>query len=168
MAPLPDPTSTRRSFSGAGETLELTVVYDTAAVKAGAPMQLRILLADKATNEPVDGATLGLTLSGGDADAALTAEKAGTPGAYTTTTTLSEGIQYSLLVDASKGDVSDFFPVDKIALPAKTPSEPAHEAEHQEQPWKTWLPLLGAAAGAAFIGFLVGRASRHGQKAGAK
>lgn len=164
MAALQDPTSTRQSFSGAGEALELTVVYDTAALKTGAPMQLRILLSDKATNEPVDGATLGLTLSGGDTDTALIAEKAGTPGAYFTTATLSEGIQYSLLVDANKGDVSDFFPVDRIALPTKTP----FEAEHQEQPWRAWLPLLGAAAGAAFIGFLVGRESRHGQKAGAK
>lgn len=168
MAALPDPTSTRRSFSGAGEALEVTVVYDTAAAKAGVPMQLRLLLADKATNEPVDGATLGLTLSGGDADTTLATEKAGTLGAYTTTATLSEGIQYSLLVDASKGDVSDFFPVDNIALPAKMSSEPAHEAEHQEQPWRAWLPWLGIAGGAAFVGFLLGRASRHGQKAGAK
>lgn len=167
MASMQNQTSTRRSFSGAGEALELTVVYDTATAKGGASIPLRLLLADKATNEPVDGATLDLTLSGGNADVGLTAEKAGTSGAYTTTANLTEGIQYSLLVDASKGDVSDFFSVDKIALPGKMPSEPAHEAEHQEQPWPGWLPWVGLSVAVAIVGFLAGRSSRHGQKAGA-
>jgi hypothetical protein len=164
----PSSASMRRSFSGAGESLELTLAYDSTVALVGAPVPLRLFLADKSSNEPFDGAQLELTLSGGEADLNLIAAPSGMPGEYAATATLAYGKTYSLLVDATRGGVSDFFSVDGITLPES--AEATHELEKApaENLSRSYLQGLALTAGAAFIGFLAGRASRHEKKAGAK
>lgn len=168
MATATSPDSARRSFSGSGDAVELTLVYDTTTVHPGAPVPLRLLLADKFTNEPMDGATLDLTLSGGEGDTNLAAAPSGAPGVYAISATLTAGKPYSLLVDVTKGSVSDFFSLDGIALPESEQMEHTGDTGAADRKPRALLPWIGAVAGAAFVGFLAGRASRHEQKAGAK
>lgn len=164
----PSSASMRRSFSGAGESLELTLAYNSTVALVGAPVPLRLFLADKSSNEPFDGAQLELTLSGGEADLNLIAAPSGMPGEYAATATLANGKTYSLLVDATRGGVSDFFSVDGITLPESVEDNHELEKAPAENRSQIYFQGFGLAAGAAFIGFLAGRASRHEKKAGAK
>ncbi len=168
MAPAPEPGSVRRSFSGAGDSLELTVVYDARVAMAGSPVPLRILLADKFTNMPQDGARLELTLSGGELDTNLAVSPSGVSGEYDTAATLTRGVRYALLVDVTIDGLNDFFSIDSIALPEETEAGRLDDDGASIKPARVELLWIGGVAGAAFVGFLAGRATRRALKEGAK
>ncbi len=168
MVPAPNSASVRRSFSGTGEALELTVVYDARNGITGSPVPLRLLLADKFTNKPQDGAHLELTLSGGEVDTNLTVSPTTVPGEYAAAATLSRGMAYALLVDVTLDGLNDFFSIDGIAFPVETEAGHMEDEGASEKTAQVALLWIGGVAGAAFVGFWAGRATRGELKEGAK
>ena len=166
---VPMASAARLSFSGVGDTLELTIVSIEDHIHEGDAVPLLLYLAERDTNAPVDGATISLTLSGGTEDVAIAAEATGNPGVYRASAMLLPGTDYSVLAEVSGANVTDIIAVDDMVLPGE-PEAPHDEEETGEHASpQPWLPVAGAALAALVIGLAVGRALPRGErKAGTK
>lgn len=152
-APTVDATTSRMSVGGWGESFELTVVYSATDDPRALPV--RLLLSEKGTNLPASDAVVALTLTGGQEDAAIEARPGAAPGAYTANLNLELGTNYSLLVDVTKGTVSDFFSIDNL----KAPVAPTTDVLYPEDAagWRRWMPHTVIGLVAAVLGFLAGK-----------
>jgi hypothetical protein len=154
-APALDPLTNRISVSGAGELFEATIVFSNSAEEGEVP--LRVLVAEKASNAPVSDATVELTLAGGPQDLTLRPTPAGEPGVYLTTAPLASGVAYSVLVDITRGEASDFFSVDNLRKVTPTNPVAAHDPATDYRQWFNYALIAGAFF---VIGFLAGLGSK--------
>ncbi len=101
-----------RSLSGDGENYEIILKYSP--FTTGMDVSLTAYVLDKATNEPIQGASLAGSVSTGSEN--LSCEFTETPqsitGAYHGTIRVESDEPYSLLFDISHGDKNDLIAID--------------------------------------------------------
>jgi RND family efflux transporter MFP subunit len=106
-------TGGRRSVEASSETFELVARYP--ARRAGQPLPIDVIVTDFATNAPVTGAQLHLSVpdAGVEADATPGADL---PGLYELTVTPEKAGTYSAVVSVTTADTADLLVVDAMTF----------------------------------------------------
>jgi hypothetical protein len=116
-----------RALSGSGEHYEVILKYS--AFTMGSEVSLTAYVLDKATNEPIRGATLSGSMSSGSESlpCLFTERSQSIAGAYQGTIHVADDEPYSWLLDISHGDISDLVAIDgfKTGNASKGISPPA-------------------------------------------
>lgn len=146
-----------RYFStfAASEQFELLLRYEP--LHPGEPAHLRLFLADFATNVPIRGAKLTLTVPE-DRTLRPTATEQG-PGEYLIEGSFPKKQAYSLTVTVAAGERADLLLLKNIAVGRELPPEEPEEVAAQPWlSWKTGLLLAGVfLAGMALTALLLRR-----------
>lgn len=120
-------TSESQALSGHGENFEIVLKYFT--FKPGNDISLVAYVLDKATNEPIKGATLSGSLSNGNESASVVFKETPKqlPGAYDGKVRVLTDKPYSWLFDVSLGEKSDLVAIDgfKAGEDSKSPPDQA-------------------------------------------
>jgi len=126
------------TFAASGQ-FELLLRYEP--LQPGEPAHLRLFVADFATNAPIRGAKLALTVPE-DNSIKLTATEHG-PGEYLIETSFPKKQAYSMTVTVSTGERADLLLLKGIDVGRELPHD---EPAASTQPWLTWKTglLLGA------------------------
>ncbi|WP_345232711.1 hypothetical protein [Hymenobacter saemangeumensis] len=119
------------STFAASEQFELLLRYEP--LKPGEPAHLRLFIADFATNAPIRGAKLALTVPE-DNTVKLTATERG-PGEYLIEGSFPKKQAYSMTVTLSAGEQADLLLLKGIDVGKELPHD---EHEDAAQPWLTW------------------------------
>lgn len=141
--------SAPRSLSGTGENFEIILKYSS--FKPGSDVSLSAYVLDSTTNEPIKGAALSASLSGGNESSSVTfTEMPGAlPGAYEGKSRILHPGPYSWLFDISLGEKSDLVAIDGFKA---EPDEMAVPPEAGEPGYRiTLTPVRIIVSALAFV-----------------
>jgi hypothetical protein len=142
------------STFAASEQFELLLRYEP--LHPGEPAHLRLFIADFATNVPIRGAKLALTVPE-DSKVTLTTTEQG-PGEYLIEGNFPQKQAYSLTVTVAAGEKADLLLLKGIAVGRELPHEEPTAAAQPWLSWKTGLLLVGVfLAGMACTALLMRR-----------
>lgn len=149
------------TFSAVATSDQFEVLLRYPPLKPGSDADMRLFLADFATNAPIRGAKLTFTCPEDPKLKVEATEKA--PGEYLVETTFPAKRAYSLTVQVVAGAQADLLLLEGIAVGKELPSPTSTAAA--AQPWLTWktgLLLLGTfLLGVATAALLLRRRTRR-------
>jgi hypothetical protein len=131
-------------FSAVATSEQFEVLLRYQPLKPGADADMRLFLADFATNAPIKGAQFVFT-SPEDPKLKFTTTEKG-PGEYLVETTFPAKKPYSMTVQVTAGDRADLLLLEGIAVGKELPvaATPAAATPSLFGSWKTILALVGA------------------------
>jgi hypothetical protein len=125
-------------LAATGDVFEVVLKHPEHA--EGPKTPLRVLVADSATNAPVSGAQVELTLTGPGVQALV--PRMESPGIYVTEAELAPEVELAAVATVTRGDSVDVLALGTVHVEAE------HEEEHAaEDGWRGW----GVAGGVALL-----------------
>ncbi len=144
---IPPPASsdgTDRTAATSSDELELVVRWP-AREASDEPLPLRVLVSDWATNTPVEGARVELTLTG-PAEVKVEAKPTNSPGVYEAAAKLPKPGTYAAAATVLAGEVADALALTGLEIGPPPPAVVA-EDEHDHGPPLGWIVAGGLVAG---------------------
>jgi len=162
--PPPTASADARTATATTTAIELVVRWPAKPAAAG-PLRFRVLASDYATNAPVEGAQIEVTLSTpGKPDTTATIPATKSPGVYEGDVTLAADAHYALSATIIAGEL-----VDVAAIPDVEIGPPPVVAEAEHEHGSAWFGIAASALvlAASLVALFVFRRRRRARAAAA-
>lgn len=137
----PPPAATDGMRKASTSTSSVEVVVRWPAQDAGKEMPFRILLSDYATNSPIEGGTIDVTLSGPGGSEVATKASAASPGVYEAKLVPKQNGAHALSMTVSAGELVDIVALSGIEVGPPSENEVATLPHEHGIPWATIAAL---------------------------
>lgn len=150
--PVATPGEAQHVLAATGDVFEVVLKHPEHA--EGPKTPLRVLVADSATNAPVSGAQVELTLTGASVQALV--PKMESPGIYVTEAELAPEVELAAVATVTRGDAVDVLALGTVHVEAEDHDD--HSA--MENGWQGWATAGGVALLVAVGAWWVSRRKR--------